>query len=113
MTQQDTLVLRGLELKMDRILDFFLKQQKKENVKSRMEPATSEWITLRQACDMHGGYKLSTLRARLDLQPMCGRATMIGNNKCWRRSEIEEWLAISSAEERKAYQRKYNGEVKL
>lgn len=111
MTQQDTLILRGLELKMDRILDLFAMQEKTNKTSKKMEAVESEWITLKQACQMHGGYKLSTLRARLDLQPLCGKATMIGTNKCWRRSEINEWLSISTPEERKAYQKKYSGRL--
>lgn len=101
------LVLRGLELKIDRLLDLFMSsEQLKENNQNSSE-IHSEWITLKQACELHGGYKLSTLRARLDLQPKCGRAVKIGTNKCWHKDEIDEWLNLKTKEERENYKRKY------
>lgn len=76
-----------------------------------MKNVESEWITLTQACKMHGGYTLNTLRARPDLQPKNGKGVMIGKNKCWRKEDIEEWLNAVSPAERKEYVLKYS-EVK-
>ena len=111
MNQQDTLILRGLELKLDRILDSisnFVKDEKNEEKISEMK--LGEWVTLTQAWELQGRiFSLATIRARADLQPCMGHGTMIGRNKCWRKPEVIEWLNAVTPEERKAYRIKYSG----
>ncbi|MCF0242672.1 MAG: hypothetical protein HUK25_08545 [Treponema sp.] len=108
---QTELQLRGIELKLDRLLDMLQLQKDELKNEEKVNQIESEWITLTQACQMHGGYKLSTLRARLDLQPKNGIGTMIGKNKCWRKADILEWLSVTTPQERKAYQKKYSKSV--
>lgn len=108
---QNEMVLRGLELKLDRILDILScaeKSKKNEEKAEKME--LGEWITLTQAWKLQGRlFSLATIRTRADLQPCGGRGVMIGRNKCFRRSDVMEWLAAVTPEERKAYRQKYGG----
>lgn len=104
---ENEMMLRGIELKLDRLLLFIHEKTEKEKTSNQVEKIESEWITLTQACKLHGGYKLSTMRARLDLQPKNGKGVIIGHNKCWKREEIQEWLEAVTPEAKKAYQNKY------
>ena len=112
MTMQDSLLIQGLELKLDRILILLSDLNSKKDNQQKNSEMLGEWITLKQACAMHGGYKLSTLRARLDLQPKCGQATKIGTNKCWSKEDIQEWLNLKTKDEIANYKkntwRKFN-----
>lgn len=80
MTQQYTLILRGLELKMDRILDFLAIQEKDKQTQEKVEKMElGEWVTLTQAWELQGKlFTLSTMRTRADLQSCMGRGVMIG-----------------------------------
>ena len=111
MTQQDELILRGLELKMDRILDYLNIQQKNsKNEEKAQKMELGEWVTLTQAWELQGKlFSLQTLRSRFDLQPLMGHGTMIGRNKCFRKTEVMEWLNAVTPEQRKAYKLKYGG----
>ena len=112
MTHQEELILRGLELKMDRLLDYFSAQKTTQKNEEKLNEIESEWITLKEACTMMESYSLASVRARADLQPCMGHGTMIGRNKCWRKDQIIEWLnSVSSPQARKAYQQKYTGGV--
>lgn len=111
MTQQDTLILRGLELKMDRILDFLATQEKSKQTEEKVEKMElGEWVTLTQAWELQGKlFTLSTMRTRADLQPCMGRGVMIGRNKCFKKEAVLEWLQAVTPEQRKAYKQKYGG----
>lgn len=111
MTQQDTLILRGLELKMDRILNFLSVQENNKLAEEKVEKMElGEWVTLRQAWELQGRlFTLSTIRTRADLQPCMGRGVMIGRNKCFKKEEVLEWLNAVTPEQRKAYRQKYGG----
>lgn len=111
MTQQDTLILRGLELKMDRILDFLVTQEKSKQTEEKVEKMElGEWVTLTQAWELQGKlFTLSTMRTRADLQPCMGRGVMIGRNKCFKKEAVLEWLQAVTPEQRKAYKQKYGG----
>ena len=112
MTQQDTLILRGLELKMDRILDLLAVQEQNKQVEEKAEKMElGEWVTLTQAWKLQGKlFSLATIRTRADLQPMLGRGVMIGRNKCFKKEAVMEWLQAVTPEQRKAYRLKYGGE---
>lgn len=111
MTQQDELILRGLELKMDRILDYLnIQQQNNKHEEKAQEMELGEWVTLTQAWELQGKlFSLQTIRSRFDLQPLMGRGTMIGRNKCFRKADVMEWLNAVTPEQRKAYKLKYGG----
>lgn len=108
---QNEMVLRGLELKLDRILDFLANAEKSKKIEEKAEKMElGSWITLTQAWKLQGRiFSLATLRTRADLQPCMGKGTMIGRNKCWPKETILEWLAAVTPEERKAYRLKYGG----
>jgi len=111
MTQQDTLILRGLELKMDRILDILAIEEKNKQTQEKVgKMELGEWITLRQAWELQGRlFTLSTMRTRADLQPCMGKGVIIGRNKCFKKEAVLEWLQAVTPEQRKAYQQKYGG----
>lgn len=108
---QNEMVLRGLELKMDRILDILSSSEKSKQIGEKVEKMElGEWVTLTQAWKMQGRlYSLATIRTRADLQPCGGRGVMIGRNKCFRREDVLEWLKAVTPEERKVYKQKYGG----
>lgn len=108
---QNEMVLRGLELKLDRILDFLANAEKSKKIEEKAEKMElGSWITLTQAWKLQGRiFSLATLRTRADLQPCMGKGTMIGRNKCWPKEIILEWLSAVTPEERKAYRQKYGG----
>ena len=105
MTQQDSLILRGLELKMDRILDYLCIEEKNEQTEEKVEKmGLGEWVTLTQAWELQGRlFTLSTLRTRADLQPCMGKGVIIGRNKCFKKEAVLEWLQAVTPEQRKAY----------
>ncbi|MCR5765852.1 MAG: hypothetical protein K6G09_07755 [Treponema sp.] len=110
MNQQDTLILRGLELKLDRIIDFLSNSKKNnDNEEKTKEMELGEWVTLTQAWKLQGVFSLQTIRARPDLQPCLGQGTMIGKNKCFPKAAVLEWLNAVTPEQRKAYKLKYSG----
>lgn len=111
MTQQESLILRGLELKMDRILDYLTIQEKNKMTEEKVEKMDlGEWVTLTQAWKLQGKlFSLGTLRTRADLQPCMGKGVMIGRNKCFKKEAVLEWLQAVTPEQRKAYQKKYGG----
>ena len=111
MTQQESLILRGLELKMDRILDYLTIQEKNKMTEEKVEKMDlGEWVTLTQAWKLQGKlFSLGTLRTRADLQPCMGKGVMIGRNKCFKKEAVFEWLQAVTPEQRKAYQKKYGG----
>lgn len=112
-TTQQEMVLRGIELKIDRVLDFLGSIEKSKEVREKAEKMeVGEWMTLTQAWKMQGKlYSLATLRTRADFQPCCGRGVMIGRNKCFRRQDVLEWLKAVTPEERRAYRAKFSGET--
>ena len=93
MTQQDTLILRGLELKMDRILDLLAVQEQNKQVEEKAEKMElGEWVTLTQAWELQGKlFSLATIRTRSDLQPLLGRGVRIGRNKCFKKEAADEF----------------------
>ena len=111
MTQQDELILRGLELKMDRIIDYLnVQQQNNKHEEKAHEMKLGDWVTLTQAWELQGKlFSLATIRARVDLQPCMGKGVMIGRNKCFRKEAVLEWLQAVTPEQKKAYQKKYGG----
>ena len=111
MTQQDTLILRGLELKMDRILDLLAVQEQNKQVEEKAEKMElGEWVTRTQAWELQGKlFSLATIRTRSDLQPLLGRGVRIGRNKCFKKEAVMEWLQAVTPEQRKAYRQKYGG----
>lgn len=111
MNQQDSLILRGLELKMDRILDFLSSQEKTKQTEEKVEKMElGEWVTLTQAWELQGRiFSLATIRTRADLQPCMGKGVMIGKNKCFKKEAVLEWLQAVTPEQRKAYKQKYGG----
>lgn len=110
MTQQE-MVLRGIELKIDRVLDFLGSIEKSKEIKEKAEKMeVGEWVTLTQAWKLQGKlYSLATIRTRADLQPCMGHGIMIGKNKCFRRQDVLEWLKAVTSEERRAYRLKFGG----
>lgn len=110
-TTQQEMVLRGLELKLDRILDFLSSAEKNKKIEEKAEKMeVGEWVTLTQAWKLQGRlYSLATIRTRADLQPCGGRGVMIGRNKCFRREDVMEWLAAVTPEERRTYRAKFGG----
>ncbi len=110
MTQQE-MVLRGLELKLDRVLDLLTISEKTKQVEEKVDKMeVGEWVTLTQAWKLQGKlYSLATIRTRADLQPCMGHGVMIGKNKCFRRQDVLEWLKAVTPEERRAYRAKFGG----
>lgn len=110
-TTQQEMVLRGLELKLDRILDFLSSAEKNKKIEEKADKMeVGEWVTLTQAWQLQGRlYSLATIRTRADLQPCGGRGVMIGRNKCFRRQDVLEWLKAVTPEERRAYRAKFSG----
>lgn len=106
MTQQE-LVIRGIDLKLDRLLNLLEEQSIRKTNEEKVQSCESEWITLTQACAMHGGYKLSTLRARKDLQPNCGHGVLLGKHKCYKREDVLLWLSLRTPEQWAAYRAKW------
>lgn len=111
MTQQEELILRGLEIKIDRLLDYLSilkKNSKNEEKINQMQ--LGEWVTLTQAWELQGRiFSLSTLRTRADLQPCMGMGVMIGRNKCFKKTDVMEWLNAVTPEDKAAYRKKYGG----
>lgn len=105
------MVLRGIELKIDRVLDFLGSIEKTKEVREKADKMeVGAWVTLTQAWQLQGKlYSLATLRTRADLQPCGGRGVMIGRNKCFRREDVMEWLAAVTPEERRTYRAKFGG----
>lgn len=112
MTQQEELVLRGLELKLDRILDKLSISEKSKEVEDKLnQMQLGEYVSLKQAWILQGRlFSLSTLRTRADLQPCLGRGVMIGRNKCFKKTDVMEWLNAVTPDERAAYRKKYGGQ---
>jgi hypothetical protein len=111
MTQQELLMIRGLELKLDRVLDMMNAQQKTKETESKATTmGLGEWVTLTQAWELQGKlFSLATIRTRADLQPCMGHGVMIGRNKCFKKESVMEWLQAVTPEQRKAYRQKYGG----
>ena len=83
--------LRSIELKLDRLIDWVAKQDENPNEKKIKEDTLEKrYVTLDEACQMLNVYKISTLRARTDLQP--ADPIRIGRKKCFTRESVETWL---------------------
>ena len=109
---QNELMLRGLELKIDRILDFLQSQEDALKKVSAADCIEGKWVTLTQAWAMQGKLvSLNTIRARLDLQPKCGRGQKYGRVKVFSIEDVNEWLAAVTPEQRAAYKAKYGKDV--
>ena len=109
MTQEE-FALRGLELKLDRVLELLTNTVRVKPKPENTEDTVPEWVSLTKAWKLQGQlYSLATIRTRADLQPCMGRGVMIGRNKCFRREDVQEWLAAVTPEERQAYKQKYGG----
>jgi hypothetical protein len=99
--------LQNINLKVDRLLT--LMQDKQESKVT--DEKGGEWVSLRQACKMHGGYMLSTMRARKELQPCCGKNfRKIGHGKFWEKEDILEWLQAKTPAEIAIYQHRYDSD---
>ena len=83
--------LRTIELKLDRLIDWISRQDENQNVITKNDDIIEKrYVTLDEACRMLNVYKLSTLRARRDLQPP--DAIRIGRQICFPRESVEKWL---------------------
>lgn len=108
MNNDELLYLRGLDIKIERILNILADSEKSKASVEKVNKIEKRWITLTEAVSMMGSYSLSSVRARPDLQPCLGHGTKVGRNKCWTKDEIIEWLnSVNSPQARKAYQQKY------
>jgi hypothetical protein len=131
MNEAENLILRGLQLSLDRLaLD--LAQQKQEAQARGRYAGLPEWLDLEQALtlkrgvskekkraangkaregEISGGASLTTYRQKMFLQPCCGRNyKMVGGRKCWKREDIIAWLAITD-EDLKVYAEKHRVEL--
>ena len=92
--------LRSIELKLDRLMDWISNQEENPNVKNTNEGVLEKrYVTLDEACEMLNVYKLSTLRARPDLQP--ADPIRIGRKRCFTRESVEKWLQAYKSKEKK------------
>ena len=92
--------LRTIELKLDRLIDWVANQDVNPNVKTKTEEVLEKrYVTLDEACEMLNVYKLSTLRARPDLQP--ADPIRIGRKRCFTRESVELWLQKYKSKESK------------
>lgn len=109
---QNEWMIRGLELKIDRILDYLQNQEANTKKVSSTDCNEGKWVTLTQAWAMQGKIvSLNTIRARLDLQPKCGHGEKYGRVKVFSIEDVNEWLAAVTPEQRAAYKAKYGKEV--
>ena len=92
--------LRTIELKLDRLIDWVATQDVNPNEKTKTEDVLEKrYVTLDEACEMLNVYKLSTLRARPDLQP--ADPIRIGRKRCFTREAVEKWLLEYKLKEKK------------
>ena len=92
--------LRTIELKLDRLIDWISRQDENSNEKKIKEDVLEKrYVTLDEACEMLNVYKLSTLRARTDLQP--ANPIRIGRKRCFTRESVEKWLQEYKSKEKK------------
>ena len=92
--------LRTIELKLDRLIDWVATQDVNPNEKTKTEDVLEKrYVTLDEACAMLNVYKLSTLRARKDLQP--SNPIRIGRKRCFTRESVELWLQEYKSKEMK------------
>ena len=92
--------LRTIELKLDRLIDWISRQDENSNEKKIKEDVLEKrYVTLDEACEMLNVYKLSTLRARPDLQP--ANPIRIGRKRCFTRESVEKWLQEYKSKEKK------------
>ena len=112
MNGEDVMRLKAIEMKVDCILETMQAQQTEKLDVEKLNSIDSEWITLRQACELLGAsYSRKTIQTRPELQPCLGRGVKIGRCKCWTRAQIAEWLAARTPEQKAAYRKKYAEEV--
>ena len=111
MTQQELLMFRGLEIKLDRVLDLMNSQEKTKETEAKAKTmGLGDWVTLTQAWELQGKiFSLATIRTRNDLQPCMGKGVIIGRNKCFKKEAVLEWLQAVTPEQRQAYRQKYGG----
>lgn len=109
MTQME-LILRGLELKMDRLIDLYTDNQTEKININKINEIEGEWISLREAAVMKGTYSVKTVAARPDLQPCLGHGFRSGRKKFFRKIDVLEWLSVLTPDQYKAYQAKYKQE---
>ncbi len=111
---EDLMRLKAIEMKVDCILETVQAQQTESLDVQKLNSIDSEWITLRQACELLGAsYSRKTIQTRPELQPCLGRGVKIGRCKCWTRTQIAEWLAARTPEQKAAYRKKYAEEVSI
>jgi hypothetical protein len=98
MNAQESLVLQGVQLAVDRLALEIATQRKDAEEQARFK-SLPEWVTLEQAAAVKGGPALVTYRQRPFLRPCCGRNfKMVGGRQCWHRDRVIEWLGITDAE---------------
>jgi len=126
MTENENLILQGLQIGLDRLTFEIAKQRQEAESRGRFADLP-EWLDLEQVVALKrglcatkkrggddlvmGGASLTTYRQKLFLQPCCGlNYKMIGGRRCWKKEDVIAWLAITD-EGLKAYADKYG--VKL
>jgi hypothetical protein len=133
MNEAENLILRGLQLSLDRLALELAKQNHESQARGRYADLP-EWVDLEQAltlkrgistekkraengkareAEILGGASLTTYRQKMFLQPCCGRNyKMVGGRKCWKREDIIAWLAITD-EDLKVYAEKHRAELPM
>jgi len=126
MTENENLILQGLQIGIDRLAFEIAKQRQEAESRGRYDDLP-EWLDLEQVVALKrglcatkkrggdeltmGGASLNTYRQKLFLQPCCGlNYKMVGGRRCWCKEDVIAWLAITD-EGLKAYAEKYG--VKL
>lgn len=57
-----------------------------------------EFVTLELAAQLKGGAAYNTYKSRPFLQPCGGtKSVRVGGKKCWRRGDVQEWLAVDDS----------------
>jgi hypothetical protein len=116
MKVEETLILEGVQLGLDRLTFEITKQRQVFENKGRYTELP-EWIDLEQAVSLKrglcaekkrglegsvvstGGASIGTYRTNSFLQPCCGlNYRLVGGRKCWRREDVVEWLAVTDEE---------------
>jgi hypothetical protein len=118
---EETLILEGIQIGLDRLALEITKQRREIESKSRYAELP-EWIDMEQAVSLKrgicaekkrgretpargvdagvsGGASIGTYRTSAFLQPCCGmNYRLVGGRKCWRKEDVIEWLFITDEE---------------
>jgi hypothetical protein len=92
------LILQGFTLELSKIT-LALNELKAETIRKSKYDNLPEWVNVDLATKLKGGCSPDWIKNTLCLQPCCGtNYKLIGGRKCWRLSDVLDWLEISDSD---------------